>query len=125
MATQGLLRNVRPLRFRTLPNLSGNHITGLTDLRCEPLGRTFQEVRGYWTDSFYVYFAPGVEHELVCQKGVGRCGYLYFARQALGFHATGGVDGVPPQVVLEVLAADNSGDYRAGIDADTKLRIKT
>jgi hypothetical protein len=38
-----------------------------------------------------------------------------------GFHATGGVDGVAPQVVAELVAADDPGHHWAGVDADARL----
>src|SRR3990167_3972738 len=59
------------------------------------------------------------EPELVGDQLVGGFGDLYNVGNSVLLHAAGHVDSVTPQVVTEFGAADNTGDDRAAIDADT------
>ena len=43
------------------------------------------------------------------------------ARDAVGLHPGGGVDGVSPEVVAELALPDHAGDDRADVDPDPKL----
>src|SRR5262245_33007047 len=66
----------------------------------------------------YIQRAARLTDKIVLDKFVGGAGNLNRSVAAVRFHAAGGVDGVTPQIVTELLATDDARHYRSGVDAD-------
>src|ERR1019366_1923108 len=65
--------------------------------------------------------AAAVKAVFVFQALIGQVGNLDGSRLAKGLEAAGEVDGVAPEVVGKFPPPNDSGDDRAGADADTEL----
>ena len=65
--------------------------------------------------------AAGLEAECLAQCKAGRGGDVDLARQAIAFHAFGGVYGVAPDVVDKFAGAEHAGNQRTGVEADSQL----
>src|SRR5918994_646486 len=64
---------------------------------------------------------PALEPVAVPQLPVGPLGDLDAAGHPAGLHAAGGVHGVAPQVVAELVGADDPGHHRPAVDTDADL----
>src|ERR1700733_12044664 len=65
----------------------------------------------------------GFAVELVLDQVVGAAGDLDGPARALGFHTARQIHGRAPEIVDELLAADDAGHHRAGVDANAEREL--
>src|SRR5207247_2653426 len=65
--------------------------------------------------------AARLDREAAGERALGRAGDVDAAGAAARFQAARNVHGVAPDVVDELVPADDAGDDRAGVDADAEL----
>ena len=62
--------------------------------------------------------------EVAAEFLLGLLGDMDHAGHSRGFHPAGHIDRVTPEIVGELDLADDSGDHRTGVDADTHLEFR-
>src|SRR6266850_6495506 len=69
---------------------------------------------------FHIHRAAWLTYKIGLDELVGSARDLNRSVTAVRFHAAGSVDGVAPQIVNELLAADDARHHGSGVDADTQ-----
>ena len=111
---QGIVTRPARIQFRAGPFLRNPTPIGL-------LSRSFQDVGRQLSAALDLHRVRRAELEAIPQELVGRLCHLDLARGAVRLHAAGHVHGVAPKIVAELFRADDTGNHRAAVDADSDL----
>src|SRR5580704_18226237 len=77
----------------------------------------------HFVGAFHLDGPAGFAIELVLDQVVGAAGDLDGSARAVGFHAACQVHSSAPEIVDELLSADDTGHHRAGVDADAEREL--